>query len=54
MWIGRNRSHGNWSTPEKDEFDGMRDFAKVLEFSEDPEKLLREIGYLWNKGKDKD
>jgi|TARA_R110002020_G_scaffold309189_3_gene524745 hypothetical protein len=47
MWVGRNVEEGKWFESGPEEFKGMNDFVKVLESSDDPELLLKEIGSLW-------
>ena len=51
MWVGRNVEEGKWFESGPEEFKGMNDFVKVLESSDDPELLLKEIGSLWGNDK---
>ena len=48
MWVGKNREEGKWFLSAPEEFEGMKEFAKVLQTCPDPEALMLEIGQQWS------
>ena len=48
MWVGVNREEGKWFSSAPEEFEGMKEFARVLEACPDPEALMIEIGQQWS------
>ena len=47
MWVGKSREEGKWFACAPEDFEGTKEFARVLQEVEDPEALMREIAKGW-------
>lgn len=48
MWVGKNREEGKWFDCAPEDFEGSKEFARVLQTCPDPEALMFEIGQAWS------
>jgi len=49
MWVGKNREDGKWFVGAPEDFDGTKEFARVLQTCPDPEALTKRTKIILKK-----